>query len=72
MQAFLAFPFIKESGLFTIKIGRFPVQTPLGAGPDLGTQLCYDGPGDLKVEIVEMQWFRVSEVVPLIMAQSWP
>ena len=37
----------------TIRIGRFPVQTPLGARLGLGTQPCYEAPGDLWVEIVE-------------------
>ena len=37
----------------TIRIGRFLVQTPLGARPGLGTQPRYEAPGDLWVEIVE-------------------
>ena len=32
-----------------------PVQTPLGAWPGLGTQPCYEAPGDLRVESVETQ-----------------
>ena len=28
------------------RVGRFPVQTPLGARPGLGTQPCYEDPGD--------------------------
>ena len=36
-----------------IRIGRFPVQTPLGARLGLGTQPRYEAPGDLWVEIVE-------------------
>ena len=36
-----------------IRIGRFPVQTPLGAWLGLGTQPCYEDPGDLPVEIVK-------------------
>ena len=34
-------------------MGRFPVQTPLGARPGLGTQLRYEAPGDLRVEYVK-------------------
>ena len=33
----------------------FPVQTPLGAWPDLGTQPRYEAPGDLRVKYVKMQ-----------------
>ena len=33
-----------------IRIGRFPVQTPLGAQLGLGTQPRYKAPGDLWVE----------------------
>ena len=33
-----------------IRIGRFLVQTPLGARPDLGTQPHYEAPVDLWVE----------------------
>ena len=36
-----------------IRIGRFPVQIPLGAWPGLGPQPPYKTPGDLWVEIVE-------------------
>ena len=35
------------------KIGRFPVQTPLGAWPGLGTQTRYEAPGDLRVKNVK-------------------
>ena len=35
------------------RIGRFPVQTPLGARPGLGTQPHYEAPGDLRIELVE-------------------
>ena len=35
-----------------VRIGRFPVQTPLGARPGLGTQPRYEVPGDLRVENV--------------------
>ena len=48
-----------ESGLVgsyvVIRIGRFPLQTPLGTRPGLGTQLCGKAPGDLWIEIVKMQ-----------------
>ena len=36
-----------------IRIGRFPIQTPLGAQPGLGTQPRYKAPGDLRVEYVQ-------------------
>ena len=39
-----------------IRIGRFLVQTPLGAQPGLGTQPRYEAPSDLRVESVETQW----------------
>ena len=46
-----------ESGLagsgVVIRIGRFPVQTLLGAWLGLGTQPRYEAPSDLLVEIVE-------------------
>ena len=35
----------------TIRIGSFPVQTPLGARLGLGTQPPYEAPGDFQVEI---------------------
>ena len=34
-------------------MGMFPVQTPLGAQPGLGTQPCYEAPGDLQAELVK-------------------
>ena len=34
---------------------RFLVQTPLGARLGLGTQPCYEAPGDLRVETVKTQ-----------------
>ena len=37
----------------TIRIRRFPVQTPLGTRLGLGTQPRYETPGDPRVEIVE-------------------
>ena len=36
-----------------IRIGRFPVQTPLGAQSGLGIQPCYKAAYDLLVEIVK-------------------
>ena len=48
-----------ESGLvgsvIIIGIGKFPVETPIGARPNLGTQPRYQTLGDLWVEIVKMQ-----------------
>ena len=46
----------------TFKMGSFPVQTPLDARPDLGSQPCYGAPGDLRIKIGN---FRP------ILAQSW-
>ena len=44
-----------ESGLggygVVIIIGRFPVQTPPGALPGLGTHPCYEAPSDLRVKL---------------------
>ena len=37
------------------RIGRFPVQTPIGARPGLGTQPCYGVPGGLGIENVKTQ-----------------
>ena len=34
---------------------RFPIQTPQGAWPGLGTQPRYKAPGDPRVKIVERQ-----------------
>ena len=36
-----------------MKIGRFPVQTPLSAWQGLGKQPRYETPGDLQVEYVK-------------------
>ena len=48
-----------ESGILgqgvVIRIGRFPVQTPLGVWLDLGTQPSFKAPGDLQLEIVKTQ-----------------
>ena len=38
-----------------IRIGRYPVQTPLGSWLSLETQLHYKGPGDFRVKIVQTQ-----------------
>ena len=49
--------FFGESGLVgsgaAVRIGRFPVQTPLGARLGLGTQPRYEAPGDPRVENVK-------------------
>ena len=43
-----------ESGLvgqgIVLRTGRFPVQTPVGAWPGLGTQPHYEAHGDPRVE----------------------
>ena len=48
---------LEESGVVfydvVIRSGRFPVQTPVGTQPGLGTQCYYEAPGDLQVEIVQ-------------------
>ena len=36
-----------------VRIGRFPIQSPLGARLSLGTQPRYKAPGDPRVENVE-------------------
>ena len=46
-------------------IGRFLVQTPLGALPGLGNQPCYEAPSDLRVKtwikaIINIGWVRLS------------
>ena len=49
-----------ESGLVNqgvvIRIGRILVQTPLGTWPGLGTEPCYEAPGDLRVKYVKTLW----------------
>ena len=49
--------YFRESGLVgsgvVVRIGRFLVQTPLGARPGIGTQPRYEAPGDLRVENVK-------------------
>ena len=46
---------LQTSGLVgqgvVIRIGRLPVQTPLGARPGLGTQPRHKAPGDLQVKM---------------------
>lgn len=49
--------FIHESGESSLvgkgirmRIGRLPVQTPLGTRPGFGTQPSYKAPGDFQVE----------------------
>ena len=44
-----------------IRTGRFPVQTPLGAQPDLETQPHHKAPIDLWVKIVQTQWLTLGE-----------
>ena len=50
---------LEESGLVgqggVIRIGRFLVQTPLGARPGLGTQPRFEAPADLRAKIVNTQ-----------------
>ena len=36
-----------------VRIGRLPVQTPLGTRMDLGTHPRYEDPGDLRVRNVK-------------------
>ena len=38
-----------------IRIGRFSVQSPIGARPGLGTQSRYEVPGNLRIEITKTQ-----------------
>ena len=45
----------------SIKIGRFPVQSLLGAWLGIGIQPCYKAPGDLRVKIAETQWLTLGE-----------
>ena len=44
-----------ESGIVgwdvAIRIGKFPIQTPLDARPGLGTQPHYEAPGGIKVQL---------------------
>ena len=52
-----------ESGILgqgvVIRIGRFPVQTPLGVWLGLGTQPIFEAPGDLQLETVKTQWLTL-------------
>ena len=45
-----------------MRIGRFPVQTPLGAQLNLGTQPHYKDPSDLQVKIVENAVINIGSV----------
>ena len=40
---------------------RVAVQTLLGARPGLGTQPCYEAPGDLCFEYVKCKWLTLGE-----------
>ena len=52
-----------QSGLvgwgITNRIKRFPIQTPLGAQPGLGTQPYYEVYSDLWIKIVKTQWLTL-------------
>ena len=50
-----------------VRIGRFPVQTPLGTRLGLGTQPCYKAPGDILIENVKCSdCHQVSDTVPKV------
>ena len=53
-----------------IRIGRFLGQTPLGAWMGLGTQSCYEAPGDPWVTIVENTVINIGLV--RLSPQEWP
>ena len=53
----------------TTRMGRFPIQTPLGARPDLRTQLRYEVPGD-RDEIVENAVINIGSV--RLFSAEWP
>ena len=53
-----------------IRIGRFAVQTPLGARPGLGIQHRYEAPGDLWVELVENAVIDIGLV--RLSPREWP
>ena len=44
-----------------IRIERFQVQTPLGTRPGLGTQPCYEVPGDLWAEYIKCKLLALGE-----------
>ena len=52
------------------KIGKFLVQTPLGAWPGLGTQPHYEAPGDLQVKLADYAVINI-ELVRLS-PREWP
>ena len=57
---FLYGSFLGDSDLVgksvVIRIVRFLVQTPPAAWPQLGTQPCYEAPGDFRIEIEKNEW----------------
>ena len=53
-----------------MRIRRFLVQTPLGAQLGLGIQPCFEGPGDLWVEIVENTVINIGLV--RLALREWP
>ena len=55
---------------YPIRIGRFPVQTPLGARPGLGTQPRYEAPGDLRVKLVDNAVINIGLVS--LSPREWP
>ena len=63
-----------ENGLvgygIAIRIGRFLVQTSLGAQPSFGTQPRYEAPGDLRVKSVEYALINIGFVI--LSPRKWP
>ena len=63
-----------ESGLVGygvgIRIGRFPVQTPVGVQPGSETQPYYEVPGDLRDELVENAVINIGLV--RLSPREWP
>ena len=53
-----------------MRIGRFPVHTPLGARPGLWTQRRFEAPGNPWVEIVENAVINIGLV--RLFPQEWP
>ena len=53
-----------------MRIGMFPVQTPLRVQLGLGTQLCHKAPGDLQVKIVENTVNKIALV--RLSSREWP
>ena len=56
--------------LIGIRIGWFPVQTPLGARLGLRTQAHYEAPGDLRVELVENEVINIG--LMRLSLREWP